>query len=51
MKTTTKQQNYLDFRSKALQSLSLLKPKDQPKWNRDDQEKWIASEYKRHNKS
>ena len=40
--------NFLDFRSRALQGLGLKGVKLPNHWSKDDVEKWILKEWKKH---
>ena len=40
--------NYLEYRSQALQGLSLAKDFPPNHWSKDDVEKWVRKEYERH---
>lgn len=41
--------SFLDFRSQALQSLTLLPNKQRKKMSKEETERWIKEEYERHN--
>ena len=40
--------SYLDFRSRALQGLSQVKDFPPKHWSKDELEKWVSKQYKRH---
>jgi hypothetical protein len=40
--------DYLQFRSNALQGLSLIPVKKRPLWSKDEMENWVKREYEKH---
>ncbi len=43
--------SYQQFRSNALQGLTMMSKKQRPRFkSKDDQEQWVSREYNRHNR-